>query len=280
MLTNKIKINKSSVSNGYVNIPLSSNFSPKTKQYEDVERNFDLSSTDIINPIIDFEKIKLTPMDSTQTNLIDSLTFNLHFTNSSGWDANSTNIQDIGFTEDDVKSRRQRLDKTFIRLSFFDSKDLKTQNLLFFSTIFIDSSDLYSEYIKDNLQMDNLNTTFFVQNPKLSSKIKSFEGFNLYLFNGDLSKTSNKTIYMRVDFNSALNGRSTLFTQGKPNNNSGYTMTELYNNLFFEVNCVFNTSLNRHIYYFTNKNSVVYNNPNDVNIKNTINIDLYQAKVV
>ena len=278
MLTSKIKINSKVISDGYLSIPLTSNFSPKTRQYEDVERNFDLTTSDIINPTIDLEKVKLVPIDSDQMQLADSLTFKLHFLNDTGWDTGSTNLSSIGFTEDDVKSRRQRLEKTFIRLSFYDSQDLKTQNLLFFSTIFVNASELYSEYT--NSGFTNLKTEFFVQNPKLSPKIKSFEGFNIYLFGGDVVKSSTKTIYMRADFNNAMNGRSTLFTKGKPDSISGYTMQELYANLFFEIDCVFDNSINNYVYSFHNINTTSYSDLIDANVKNTLIIDLYQAKVI
>ena len=280
MLINKIKINNKIISDGYLTIPLSSDFSPKTRQYENVERNFDLTTSDIINPTIDLEKVKLSPIDSLKLKIADSLTFNLHFLNNTGWDTDTTKIESIGFTKDDVESRRQRLEKTFIRLSFYDSKDLKTQNLLFFSTIFINTSDLYSEYISGGLTMDNLKTEFFVQNPKLSPKIKSFEGFNVYLFGGDVTKSLAKTIYMRADFNNASNGRSTLFTKGKPESSSGYTMQQLYDNLFFEVDCTFSTLLNNYFYSFAGINTSVYSDLIDVNVKNTLIIDLYQAKVI
>jgi hypothetical protein len=278
MLINKIKIGANSVIDGYINIPISSGFSTETQQYENINRNLNLAGDDIINPTIDYEKIKFYP--SGETKLSDSLTFKLHFNNGTGWDVDSTLISDIGFDDDDVLNRRKRLEKSFIRLSFYDSKDLKTQNLLYYSTIFIDSDSLYSRYINDGLLMTNLKSEFIVQNPKLSKKIKSFEGFNIYLFKDDLLKNSVKTIYMRVDFNNASNGRSTLFIKNHPTSTDAYTMQELFENLFYEINCGYDDSNETYVYWIDGKSNTYYEDEQDKNIKNTIIIDLYQAKVI
>lgn len=275
MLINKIKLGD--ISDGYINIPLNSDFSIETRQYDLLEKNFNLSNEDIINKTVDYEKVKLYP--TGDTGICDSLNFKLHFYNNSDWDYDTTKISDIGFTLDDVENKRKRLEKTFIRLSFYDSKDLKKQNLLYYSTIFIDIDDMYSKFIEDGSIITNLKTEFFVPNPKLSSKIKSFEGFNLYLFKDDIPKNDVKTIYMRVDFNNASNGRSVLFTKDKPLTISGYTMEELYNNLFYEIDCSYDSNIKKHIYKFIGKDITPYNNQEDKYIKNAINIDLYQAKV-
>lgn len=276
MLTTKIKIGLADISNGHVNIPLSSNFSTETQQHESLGVNFKLNNEDIINPIIDLEKIKLHPIGVSE--LAKSLTFRLHFINENDWDLDSTNITSIGFTDDDVLNKRMRLQKTFIRLSFYDDKDLKKQNLLYYSTIYIDSDDLYSRYIQDG-HSSNLRLNFFVQNPRLTTKTKSFEGFNLYLFKGDVPKNNVRDIYMRVDFNNAVNGRVSLFTANKPNSLDGYELSELYDNLFCKVNCYYDNNKRKYVYKFNNKDVEANEIIEDKNIDNTIIIDLYQAKI-
>ena len=281
MLINKINIGSNIISNGYLNIPLSSNFSTSTQHYEGIEKNFDVyNNNNVINKIIDYEKVRVYPSGASLE--ADSLNFKLHFLNNNIWDSNATKISDIGFNSDDVLNKRKKLEKTFIRLSFFDSNDLKIKNLLYYSTIFIDTDFLYSKLISDGT-IDNLKTEFLVPNPKLSNKIKSFEGFNLYLFKEDILKNKTKTIYLRVDFSNASNGKTTLFTRGNPQDigaNSGYTMQQLYDNLFYEIECSYDNSAKKYIYRFVGKDIYVYPNIEDKNIKNTINIDLYQAKVI
>ena len=58
-------------------------------------------------------------------------------------------LGDLGFDDNDVLNQNKRLAKTFIRLLFFDSKDRATQTLLFYSTIFINTTDKYSKLIKN-----------------------------------------------------------------------------------------------------------------------------------
>lgn len=279
MLINKINIGELSNLAGHTYIPLSLNFSPETQQYENIESSFNLESSDIINDTIDYEKVKVYPIGASG-GTVDAIRFKLHFYSGSTWDSLPSKINSIGFTEDDVRNKRKRLENTFIRLSFYDSKDLKTQNLLYYSTIFVDCDTLYSEYIKNNSSMSGLTVQFLVENPKLSTKIKSFEGYALYLFKNDLSKKENTNIYMRVDFNNAFNGRSTLFTKiGTPLKNDGYTMVELINMMFFDIICKFDSNKNNYVGYLDGINEIT-NNSDDVRIKKIIDIDLYQAKVI
>ena len=273
MLINKIKLNINDIDGSVIKIPLSSNFSTETQQYENIEENFNLSGSDIINTIVDYEKIKLLPVGSVsfdilteendsfiteeleflvdedynplsigETTKTDGLNFNLHFRNGSSWDTEVTKLNAIGFTEDDVKKKKKKIKNTFLRLSFFDSKDLKTQNLLYYSTIYLDIDELYSNYISSGNNMETLLVNFKTENPKLSKKIKSFEGFGLYLFKNDIPKDEINTIYMRVDFNNAENGRSTLFLKDKPTDVNGYDMKGLYDNLFFEIEYFYNNN--------------------------------------
>lgn len=297
MLINKLNINEINTSDGYVNIPLSINFSPETQQYENIENSFDLTTSDIVNNVVDYEKVKVYPaLYSTGYTIdnikeVNSLNFALHFNINGNWTEDATKFNLIGFIEDDVKYKRKRLERTFIRLSFYDSMDFKTQNLLYYSTIYVDCDKLYSDYIKSG-STDDLLMNFLIENPKLSNKVKTFEGFNLYLFKDDLSKNETKTIYMRIDFNNALNGRSVLFTKkmSNPLKPNGYTMEELYRRLYFKIMCKFDMNKNKYIGYFdldeeTSENSGVSEtiftvNSDDIYIKNVLNINAYQAKVI
>lgn len=51
------------------------------------------------------------------------------------------------FTTNDVKYQKNKLKKSFIRLSFYDSNDPGKQSLLAYSTIFVDCNKLYSKFI-------------------------------------------------------------------------------------------------------------------------------------
>ena len=266
----KYKFNLNSNSGTTLNIPMTQIFSPVVNIYENREDKFDINDLNVINQIIDYEKVKLQPVYSEIGEDVSQLNFNLNFyiDDNIGWGTGTTKVSDIGFTEYDIKNKTNRLEKTFIRLSFYDTNDLKTQNLLFFSTIFIDSGRLYGEYIngvKDGTLLNNLKTEFKVENPKINSLIKSFEGYYLYLFKQDFLKTTNTTIYLKVEYNNAINGRSVLFTNDKPLTNDGFEMGEIKTKIFIPITCKYDENTNRYIYWFKEITSG--------------NVNLYQAKV-
>ena len=137
-------------------------------------------------------------------------------------------LGDLGFDDNDVLNQNKRLGKTFIRLLFFDSKDRNTQTLLYYSTIFINTVDLYAKYI-NNITLHTFlekGATQYVENPisddnlrektQLSCNFTCFnknnmsgssEGYYLYLF-PTLVEDGEREIYMRVEFNHAKYGQT------------------------------------------------------------------------
>lgn len=63
-------------------------------------------------------------------------------------DEQSDLLSYLNFKDEDVKYRKNKLKKSFLRLSFYDSTNPANQNLLAYSTIFVDSGDLYGRYLK------------------------------------------------------------------------------------------------------------------------------------
>ena len=151
---------------------------------------------------------------------------------------NSSNlIGYLGFTDDDIYNQKNRVKQTFIRLSFYDDKNPLTQNLLCYSTIFLDSGDLFGKYVKrkawlDEVSFEEDDEEYNVQlNPIVWSPTaktdpcsavtcqmivndeydmtRSGEGFNLYLFREDAPVENEvQNIYMKVEFNHAGIGRT------------------------------------------------------------------------
>lgn len=159
----------------------------------------------------------------------------------------------LNFTDNDIFYKKHKVSKSFFRLSFYNSKNPLDQKLLSYSTVFLDSSELYYKFIKQKMfvefcedsrnnvgnmkvEIDNMaymggggNPTpnknvkiVFCKNNDVNSRVdtkiiltneydktRSAEGFNLYLFAEDIpeGKTS-RTIYMRIDFNHAGNGKT------------------------------------------------------------------------
>lgn len=146
---------------------------------------------------------------------------------------NSSNlIGFLGFTDDDIYNQKNRVKQTFIRLSFYDSIDPLTQNLLYYSTIFLDSGDLFGKYVKRKAWLEEEDTRYdHLEDPVVWSPTattdpcsavtcqlivndeydmtRSGEGFNLYLFRQDAPLENDvQTIYMKVEFNHAGIGRT------------------------------------------------------------------------
>lgn len=262
MIVNKIKINKTEIKDNTLSLSIGSSFLPTVRQYENIETKFNEIKDSVINETIDYEKVKLHPVDS-ESNIVDSVQYNLHFTSDGKWDDTPSSISAAGFSGDDITNRRKRLTSSFLRLSFYDSDNLKTQNLLYTSTIFFDINDLYMKYLKTGKNINEIKFEFIIENPKVSNKKKSFEGYGIYLFKNDIN---NNDVYMRVDFNNALNGKSLLFAKTKPSRELGFTLKELKDNMFIKCVCERNDSANKYTY-----------KTDDVNIRN---IDLYQVRVL
>ena len=137
----------------------------------------------------------------------------------------------LGFEEDDVYFQKMKLQKSFLRLSFYDSNDPMNQNLLFYSTVFMDTGELFGTYNKLKTQVingeisgydSNSNvleidkegfdsiTSQFIVTDKFNTN-KCSEGFYLYLFNKTLPKKVEEPIYMKVEFNHAKYGKTIPF---------------------------------------------------------------------
>ena len=146
-------------------------------------------------------------------------------------------LGDLGFDDNDVLNQNKRLAKTFIRLLFFDSKDRATQTLLFYSTIFINTTDMYSKLIKnitshqkeklEKSQKKQINEDYvsIINGTNTDLQLtctfsccdknnmnQSSEGFYVYLFPSLVDKLKDEndisTIYMRVEFNHAKYGKT------------------------------------------------------------------------
>lgn len=171
----------------------------------------------------------------------------------------------LGFNDSDVKYQKSRLKKSFLRLSFYDSPNRVNQNLLSYSTIFMNSGLLFSKMMtgagrknlyvisgsEDDVRYDNakvntepcfeygLNASDEqIEKFRLSSQVilgnrssnYCSEGFYLYLWADNDNGAIPSDVYMRVDFNHAGFGRVVPMTMpylDGTNNNHIYTMSEI-----------------------------------------------------
>ena len=65
----------------------------------------------------------------------------------------------LGFTDEDVQNQKNKIKKSFIRLSFYDDINPLTQKLLYYSTVFFDGGDLFGKYVKAKSDLRNSGIT-------------------------------------------------------------------------------------------------------------------------
>lgn len=62
------------------------------------------------------------------------------------YDERSDLVGYLGFDDDDIYYQKTKVKKSFLRLMFYDSKDVLNKNLLTYSTSFLDSGKLFTKY--------------------------------------------------------------------------------------------------------------------------------------
>lgn len=80
----------------------------------------------------------------------EELGYNYFSYNKDDWDRSNQSdlLSYLNFTNEDIRYQKSRLKKSFLRLLFFDSVNPADQNLLAYSTVFIDSGALFSKYVR------------------------------------------------------------------------------------------------------------------------------------
>ena len=256
-------------------IPLSNSFETNLYQSDLLQEYFaEDEKIKAINKIVDLEKDVYYPVIKNDNSFSDvyTLRFNLHFREHRGdnWlvDGNSfwngvtqkngnisinkaitdNNVSDLlcflDFNNNDIRYQKNKLKKSFLRLSFYDSMNPANQNMLGYSTIFLDSGNLFSKYARHletdgytvigydkndygKYNVDNktkkgnrvdreynfdeehrLSSQFVVKNKNTSTA--SSEGFYLYLWK-DNESVLPQDLYMKVEFNHAGYGRTIPF---------------------------------------------------------------------
>ena len=270
--------NRSTVS---IDIPFSSSFETNLYQMDLIKEKFvDKTKKEVINRIVDLERDVYYPsvydVDYNYSHDIYTIKFNLHFrehrgddwtvTNDTLWngvednrinkDITDDNVSDLlmflGFNNEDVRYQRNKLKKSFLRLSYYDSPNPANQNLLMYSTIFVNSGELFSKYARYGEEEGYTLISFdedgeyvlstnkkgigvdkeydgFIEEKRLSSQFvvkdkntskSSSEGFYLYLWKEDETPIP-QDIYMKVEFNHSGFGRTIPFMMPYSENSDG-----------------------------------------------------------
>lgn len=217
-----VKINiKEFSDNGFVDILTHiNNNSQIVDQSEVIERKFvEKEIKKNINPIIDYEKVRLTPIINNNglEVKVGNITYQVHFKNNGGYNPLSY-YSEIGFNNSDILFRKNSFKKTFLRLNFYDSDIQTSQRLISFYTLYPDLNNLYSNNTNGTISANQLPITFNLGN-SLINKNKKGEGYFLYHFKDEVVENLPKELYMRADFNNAKDGvRTRLMSTNIPNN--------------------------------------------------------------
>lgn len=280
--------NRSTVS---IDIPFSSSFETNLYQMDLIKEKFvDKTKKEVINRIVDLERDVYYPsvydVNYNYSHDIYTIKFNLHFrehrgddwtvTNDTLWngvednrinkDITDDNVSDLlmflGFNNEDVRYQRNKLKKSFLRLSYYDSPNPANQNLLMYSTIFVNSGELFSKYARYGEEEGYTLISFdedgeyvlstdkkgigvdkeydgFIEEKRLSSQFvvkdknaskSSSEGFYLYLWKEDETPIP-QDIYMKVEFNHSGFGRTIPFMMPYSENSDGEKSIKSFQNI-------------------------------------------------
>ena len=218
----QVKIPRIDSSATTINVPI--DLTPQmVDQSEIVNREFVSVEVDnAINPTLDYEKVRFLPAkvnpNATATtvsnpvimqqviykiSLLDSTT-GTYFSNN----LNGTTYADAGFSDDDLRYRKNKLTKSFLQLSFYDSDILTDQRLVGSMAI---NPNITLADINPNSQLypvANKLLEFRLRNP-LTDDEAFGEGFFVYYFKDEVDINLPEFLYMRATFNNAKTGVAT-----------------------------------------------------------------------
>jgi len=285
MFVNNFKINLNTISGETtattINIPINMQYQ-LVDQAELVDRVFvDVETEKAINPIIDYEKVRFTPLD-LNGNYLHGIYYNVYMY------INNTYVNNygaIGFTNDDIKFQTEAFKQSFINLNFYDSDNPLVQNL-------VNNITLYPRLTVDNLfpassvngipgqplPATAITLTFKIESP-LFVPDKVSEGFYLYDYKDELAVNESKYLYMRASFNNAKIGTSTnLMVKNSPQPidklvhelYTRYKLTRKDDGYYYEIDNTYQGNSG-----VTGTNNVIYVNRNKI-----VRVNLYQIRAL
>jgi hypothetical protein len=203
---NTFKINLNTIGTATtltLNIPMSLE-TQNVDQGELVERVFvDVEMQKAVNPIIDYEKVRLTPINSNNQ-IVNKVVYKLDL-------FSGTTYGSVGFTYDDIKFKKETFKQTYLELKFYDSDNPMSQNLISFVTLFskLKVSDLEATgNIGLPKPVNQIALTFDLEND-LSNPLGITEGYYLYNYKDELLLNVPKYLYMKANFKNAKTGTIT-----------------------------------------------------------------------
>ena len=114
-------------------------------------------------------------------------------------------LSDFGFTDDDVKFFYNRLQKSFLSITFYDLPNKLQQAQKFQTNLFVQRFRLYDNNVLKSAS--EIELKFYIKNPKKNTN--ETEGFYIYLAKNKFIPNFN--LFCNFKFNSAFDGVSNLF---------------------------------------------------------------------
>lgn len=270
-----------------INIPIDMTFQ-LVDQSDIIEREFVKNEVDAaINPIFDYEKVRFEPATSISANFsvkVPNVSYELNFISGgtqyyqNQQQVIQTDYEDIGFTNDDIKFRKNSLIKSILRLEFYDTDILTNQRLLFFLT-------LRPKVDVNDVVIPNTNAPY-VQAYRANRKIVRFdlvdtdvnrdgnsEGYNIYGYKDEVGINLPKEVYMRAIFNNAKTGIRTRFMTDFNTPNIAWPIDTFMSKIFTKY--ILHRTTTGYFY------EIDTNYSNNVTISNnTYNVKLYEVAVI
>ena len=255
----------------------------------------------------------------------------------------------LNFDDNDIFYQKDKVGKSFLRLSFYDGVDPRTQSLLATSTVFVNEGNLYNTFINNKIDKgsfisvdkvtdrkyrqlnknigvyfepcsldgtsadyNQINLTLpsedaisaytltFEDDKRLSASFtiknmfestESSEGFYLYLFREYSSGIHERSIYLKVEFNHAGEGRTVTFTQpyrlegvnrrmldfGYKEDiallKKGCLLQDMYENIYIEIKVKYDFETKK-FYYYLPEWLTIHNED-----KSIMRLNLYELKI-
>jgi hypothetical protein len=277
----QVKIPRIDSSATTINVPI--DLTPQmVDQSEIVNREFVSVEVDnAINPTLDYEKVRFLPAkvnpNATATTVSNTSVMQQVIYKISLLDGNNyfspTSYADAGFSDDDLRYRKNKLTKSFLQLSFYDSDILTDQRLVGSMAI---NPNITLADINPNSQLypvaDKL-LEFRLRNP-LTDDESFGEGFFVYHFKDEVDINLPEFLYMRATFNNAKTGVAT----GLMVTNITLAIDELVDQL--HTRYVLHRTVTGYYYAIDDEfgatpNNVVYNT-----ITQSVTINLYEVNVL
>lgn len=234
-----------------------------------------------INPILDYDKARFIPVYDTTTS-VDTVTYNLNFLDTNANMVQPTYYSNIGFDDGDIKFKKNYFTNSYLILSFYDSDNPMTQNLVTQVEVFnhLSPSDFYTTTTPTQIAgqpkpANNIPVSLVLSNP-LTNRNGYFEGYHVYAYKDEFGINQPPvSLYMKAVYINAKTGKSTnLMTE-----NARHPIDSLIYKQYTKYNLFRTTTGFYYAVDTTYSNNVVYSNSPNPNLKN-LTINLYQIQVI